>query len=189
MTRALLLIDVQNEYFAEGKLALPGIEATLEPIKILIEHFRTSHAPVVFVQHVGLNPDPEAPFAVGTSGADLHETLERGPLDMLIAKSFPNAFFQSWLETALRSNGITELVIAGAMTQTCIDSTARSALDFGYPVTIASDACAAGPLEWEGKAIPVTQVQKTFLAALATLMPVKKVADIVAPPQEAETSD
>ncbi|MEI9926862.1 MAG: cysteine hydrolase family protein, partial [Sphingomonas sp.] len=171
---------VQKEYFPEGKLALTGMEAALESIEALIAYFRASHHPIVFVQHVALDPDPEAPFAADTTGTQLHDKLQPEPLDVLVAKSFPNAFFQSWLQSTLQVYGVTELVIAGAMTQTCIDSTARSALDFGYPVTVASDACVAGALEWEGKAISAAQVQKTFLAALAMLMPVKKVAEITA---------
>ncbi|MCZ3257146.1 isochorismatase family protein, partial [Acinetobacter baumannii] len=86
----------------------------------------------------------------------------------------------------LRAHGVTELVIGGATTQTCIDSTARSALDFGYSVTIASDACAAGALAWEDEGVSAAQVQTTFPAALSKLMSVKTVADITAPPQEPE---
>ena len=180
MTKALLLIDVQKEYFSDGKLALPGMEAALEPIEALIAHFRASHQLIVFVQHVALDPHPEAPFAAYAAGTELCDRLQPEPQDALVAKSSPNAFVRSWLQARLQADGVTELVIAGAMTQTCIDSTARGALDFGYTVTIASDACVAGPLEWEGKAISVAQVQKTFLAALATLMPVKTVAEITA---------
>lgn len=183
MTKALLLIDVQKEYFSEGKLALPGMEAALEPIEALIADFRAGYLPVLFVQHVALDADPEAPFAAFATGTELHDRLQPELHDAVIAKSSPNAFVQSWLQARLQGQGVTELVIAGAMTQTCIDSTARGALDFGYPVTIASDACVAGALEWEGKAISAAQVQKTFLAALAALMAVKPVAEIIEPPE------
>jgi len=191
MTKALVLIDVQKEYFSGGKLALSGMDAALEPIEALIAYFRAHYAPIVFVQHATLDSNPEAPFAADTVGTQLHERLQPEPLDVLVVKSFPNAFLQSWLQTMLLRFGVTELVIAGAMTQTCIDSTARSALDFGYPVTIASDACVAGALEWEGKAILAPQVQKTFLSALATLMPVRKVAEItsLAPDPEAPATE
>lgn len=183
MTKALLLIDVQKEYFSGGKLALPGMEAALEPIEALISHFRAGKLPILFVQHVTLDPDPDAAFAAYAIGTELHDRLPPEPEDAVITKSLPNAFVQSWLQARLQAQGVTELVIAGTMTQTCIDSTARGALDFGYPVTIASDACVAGALEWEGKAISAAQVQKTFLAALAALMPVKPVAEITAPPE------
>jgi len=184
MTKALLLIDVQKEYAAEGRLALSGMDAAIEAIGALITHFRANCAPIVFVQHVEL--DPAVPFWIDTAGAELHDRLQPEPHDVLIVKSFPNAFLQSWLQPTLQAHDVTELVIAGAMTQICVDSTARGARDFGYPVTIASDACVAGALEWEGKAISAAQVQKTFLAALATLMPVKKVAEITAPEPEPE---
>lgn len=186
MTKALLLIDLQKEYFPEGKLALAGIEAVLEPAEALIGWFRANHYPVLFAQHVGRDPDPDAPFAAFAAGTELHDRLQPEPQDSVILKSFPNAFVQSWLQPALQARGVTELVIAGAMTQICVDSTARGALDFGYAVTIASDACVAGALEWEGKPITAPQVQKTFLAALATLTPVKKVAEIIAPEADGE---
>ncbi len=186
MTKALLLIDVQKEYFPDGKLALPGMEAALEQIEALIAHFRAGYQPIVFVQHVALDADSEAPFAAFATGTELHDRLQPEPHDALIAKSSPNAFVQSWLQARLQAQGVTELVIAGAMTQICIDSTARGARDFGYAVTVASDATAAGALEWEGKAISAAQVQKTFLAALATLMPVRTVAEITAPEPASE---
>jgi nicotinamidase-related amidase len=181
MTKALLLIDVQKEYFSDGKLPLRGIDAALEPIETLIGWFRANYHPVLFAQHVAHDSDPEAPFAAFASGTELHDRVQPEPQEPVIVKSFPNAFVRTWLQATLQQHCVTELVIAGAMTQTCVDSTARGAVDFGYAVTIAGDACVAGPLEWEGKAIAAAQVQKTFLAALATLMSVSTVAEIIAP--------
>lgn len=184
MSRALLLIDVQKDYFAGGKHVLPGMDGLLGSVATLIEAFRAKGEHIVFVQHVTHDVDPSLPFAPYTVGAELSDGLQPEPHDLLITKSTPNAFFQTWLDAMLRGRCVTELVIAGAMTQTCIDSTARGALDFGYAVTVASDACVAGPIHWQDKTIPQEDVQQTFLAALALLMPVRSVADIIAPEPE-----
>lgn len=189
MTKALLLIDVQKEYFPDGRRPLPEMDAALEPIQTLIAHFRTADAPIVFVQHVTLDPDPDVPFAAHTVGAELHDALLVEPADARVVKSFPNAFYQSWLLATLQGHCVSELVIAGAMTQTCIDSTVRSAIDFGYGVTVASDACVADALEWEGVPLPAAQVQAVFLAALAVLTPVETVAEITGPGVSAAEGD
>jgi nicotinamidase-related amidase len=179
MTTALLLVDVQNEYFPNGRLPLPGMDAALQRIGRLLDHFRGIGAPVLHLQHT--SPSPESPFLEGSAGWELHERVRPVPGEPVIAKHFPNGFRQSWLLASLQMAKASHLVVAGAMTQTCIDSTVRCAIDFGYPVSVAGDACAAGALEWDGRPIPADEVHRTFLAALATLATVAPTAELTAP--------
>jgi|AGTN01.1.fsa_nt_gi Amidases related to nicotinamidase len=178
MGKGLLLVDVQNEYFSNGKLTLPDIEPALHQIGRLLDHFRATGAPVLHLQHV--SSDPEAPFAADSSGWELHERVRPEPGEAVIAKYFPNGFRQTWLLAALQQAQVSELVVAGAMTQNCVDSTVRSALDFGFLVSIAADACAAGALEWDGQPIAADQVHRTFLAALRNLATVAPTSELIA---------
>ncbi|RJF75408.1 cysteine hydrolase family protein [Rhodopseudomonas palustris] len=166
MTRALLIVDVQNDYFPGGALELTGMIEAADNCRRLLQHFRWARAPVVHVRHQA--PAELGALVVHTSGAQIHASLRPTAGEAVIAKTSPNAFRGTWLHPLLSRAGIAELVICGAMTQTCIDSTARAAFDLGYAVTVAADACAARGLRWNGVQFPAAQVQAVILAALQT---------------------
>ena len=94
----------------------------------------------------------------------------------MITKHFPNAFRDTGLLDALRSGGVTDLLIAGAMSHMCIDATTRAAFDLGFGCTVASDACATRDLSFAGETIPAAQVHAAFMAALA--VPYARVAPV-----------
>ena len=166
MTRALLIIDVQNDYFPGGALPLPGMAEAADNCRRLLQQFRTARAPVVHVQHHA-SADLGALVTL-TAGAEIHASVRPTAGEAVIAKTSPNAFRGTWLHPLLAGVGISELVICGAMTQTCIDSTTRAAFDLGYAVTVAADACAARDLRPSGVKLPAAQVQAVILAALQT---------------------
>lgn len=180
MTKVLMLVDVQNEYFPGGGLPLPHIEPAAANIAKLLAHFRATKAPIIHVMHDSGAKD--GAFAQTSTSWRLHESAEAQSGETVIVKYHPNAFRLSWLNAILQSSNVTELVIAGAQTQLCIDSTARSAVDFGYPTTVVGDACAAGDLESNGEKIPADQVQRAFLAALGAVLNVTTTADVLAEP-------
>lgn len=164
MTTGLVIIDVQNDYFAGGHFPLAAPEEALTPIKNLLTYFRAEKMPIFHIKH--LNP-PEAPFFIpGTKGADIHS--EAAPLkdELVITKHYPNSFLKTNLKTELEKHCITDLVVCGMMTQMCIDTTVRTAMNYGYPVTLISDACAALDLVWKGEVIPADIVQKVYWASL-----------------------
>jgi len=165
MRKALLVIDVQNEYFPGGALALEGMPAAAENCRLLVEKFRAECAPVIHVQHFSTQFGATA-FVPQTQGSAIHERLAPAPYETVVPKTSPNAFRSTWLHSALQAGGIGELVVCGAMTQTCIDSTVRCAFDYGYACKVASDACAASALEMDGTVIKAVDVQAAFLAAL-----------------------
>lgn len=164
MTRALLIIDVQNDYFPGGALALRGMVEAADNCRRLLQHFRAARAPVVHVQHLA-SAEIGALVAL-TPGAGIHPSVRPTAGEAVITKTSPNAFSGTWLHPLLARSGIAELAICGAMTQTCIDSTARAAFDLGYTVTVAEDACATRDLQWNGTPLPAAQVQAVMLAAL-----------------------
>lgn len=166
MVRALLIVDVQNDYFPDGAVALTGMVAAADNCRRLLQHFRSRGERVIHVQHVA--PPEAGGLRTCTVGGQIHPEAQPTAGETVIAKTSPNAFCATALHPMLWWSGITELVMAGAMTQTCIDSTARAAFDLGYLVTVISDACAAGDLVWNGDRLPAAQVQAVMLAALQT---------------------
>ncbi|NOK19683.1 cysteine hydrolase [Corallococcus carmarthensis] len=162
---ALLLIDIQNDYFPGGRFELDGADAAAAQARAALDFFRERGLPVIHVRHE--SPQPGAPFFLpGTPGAELHPRVMPQPGEAVVLKHFPNSFRQTDLQERLRALGVKHLVVAGMMTLMCVDATVRAAGDLGYPVTVLPDACAARSLEFNGQAVPAPQVHAAFLAAL-----------------------
>ena len=166
MGMALLLIDIQNDYFPGGKMELEGsVEAGIRAGEVLA-FFRHKGMPLVHVQH--LSARPEAGFFLpGSPGAEIHESVRPLPGETVIQKNFPNSFRGTPLLEHLRKDGVDALAVAGMMTQMCVDATARAAFDFGFKLTVIGDACAARALTFGGRTVPAADVQAAFLAALS----------------------
>ncbi|MCX2473523.1 cysteine hydrolase family protein [Pedobacter sp. MC2016-05] len=165
--KALIVIDIQNEYFENGALELVNpVAASLNARKIL-EHFRSNNLPIAHIQHVSANPEAMPIFVKGTNGIKIHENVK--PLDgeNVFQKFYPNSFRETGLLDYLKENDVTEVVIAGMMTHMCVDATTRAAFDFGYQCTVIGDACASRDLEINGKTVKADDVHHAFLAALA----------------------
>lgn len=157
MARALIVIDVQNDYFPGGTMELVGMNESAEKCKILIEYFRKQQSPIFHIQHLG---GKTATFFVpGTQGCEIHSSVK--PLDdeLLVTKNFPNAFRNTNLHEQLQSANINEVVICGAMTHMCIDTSTRAAFDLGYSCQVISDACATRDLDFKGHKVSADDVQ------------------------------
>lgn len=161
---ALLIIDVQNDYFPSGRCELDRPDLTLTVIKQLIMHFRENHQPVYFIQH--LSEKGAAFFEVDTEGVNIHEDIRPLATEKVIIKHHPNSFFETDLQGELKKAGITDLTVCGMMTHMCVDTIVRAAKDFGYCVTLIEDACATKDLEWGGEKIPAAVVQSVYMASL-----------------------
>ena len=162
---ALLIIDVQNDYFPGGKFELEGAEAAATNVKAALDTFRQQGQPVVHVRHESL-PQGAPFFLPGTPGAQIHPLVQPRVGETVVLKHYPNSFRDTGLKAQLDSLGIKRLVVAGMMTLMCVDATVRAAADEGYEVVVLSDACAARALNFDGVAIPAAQVHGAFLAAL-----------------------
>ncbi|WP_394771619.1 cysteine hydrolase family protein [Lacisediminihabitans sp.] len=165
MTKALLVIDIQNDYFPGGAYSLVGSEAAGEVAHRILEDARSAGMPIVHLRHVSVEEDATF-FLPGTSGAEIHPLLAPAPGELVLTKSLPNAFVDTALEPLLREGGIDGLVIVGMMSSMCVDATSRAALDLGLDVTVVHDACAAPDLEFEGTELPGSVVHAAFMAAL-----------------------
>ena len=163
---ALILIDIQNDYFKGGANPLTGgKEASLEAKRIL-QFFRETDQTVIHVQHFSVRPDATF-FIPDTKGVEIHLNVQPRSGEMLIKKHFPNSFRETGLLEHLKSNSITNLVICGMMTHMCVDATIRAAKDFGFECTLISDACATKDLAINNLTIKSNDVHQSFLAALS----------------------
>ena len=165
MTKALVIVDIQNDYFPGGAMELVGIlEAASVAARVQAE-FREAGLPVINVQHIATSAGATF-FRPGTSGAEIHESVKPADGETVIVKHFPNSFRETELLQTLRNLDAKELVIVGMMTHMCIDSTVRAANDFGFKVTVYQDGCATLDLAHNGQVTKAAEVQTAFLAAL-----------------------
>lgn len=163
---ALLLIDIQNDYFEGGMNPLEGsLEAGLNAQKLLF-HFRKHSLPVIHIRHISNRPGSTF-FLPDTEGADIHQCVSPTGGEEIVRKHFPNSFFQTNLLNLLKSKEITNLVICGMMTHMCVDATVRAAKDLGYNSVLIEDACATKDLKFKERTVKATDVQIAFLSALA----------------------
>lgn len=138
MKRALLVIDVQNEYF-NGKLPVTYPENSFENIIKVIDFANENNIPTALIQHT--NPGEDAvTFKEGTGGHKIHKDVLKRDHDKIIEKNLPGCFTGTELNSWLEENHVDTLVISGYMTQMCCDTTARQALHFGFNVEFLSDA-------------------------------------------------
>jgi len=165
MNTALLLIDIQNDYFPGGAMELSGsIEASLRAREVLY-YARREGMPVIHIRHLATRPGSTF-FLPGTVGSEIHEHVRPLPGETVIEKNYPNSFRETPLREFLEQKGISGLVIAGMMTHMCVDATVRAAFDYGYQCTLVHDACATRQLVFSGTAVSAENVHNAFLAAL-----------------------
>jgi len=164
--QALIVVDIQNDYFPQGKWPLAGADAAADNAARLIAAFREAGDDVVHIRHEFTSE--EAPFFTpGSDGAKLHPKVLNRADEPVVLKHFVNSFRETNLKSILDDKGIEELVVVGSMSHMCVDGITRAANDFGYSVKVIHDACASRDLEFDGVKVPAAHVHAAFMAALA----------------------
>ena len=180
MKTALLLVDLQNDYFPGGKMELAGSVEASQRAARLLAFFREAHLPRVHIQHISTRPTATF-FLPNTEGVRTHANVQPLEGETVYEKHVPNSFRETPLLAHLRREQIERVVIAGMMTHMCVDATVRAAFDFGYQCLVAEDACATRALTHAGQTVSAEDVQRSFLAALnGTYGKVLSVEEIVA---------
>ncbi len=165
MTKALLLIDIQNDYFPGGDMELAGMEQAGAVAAELLGIFRDAARPLIHVRHVFA--DPKAPFfRADTYGIEIHSSVAPLEDETVVTKKQVNAFLETDLKSILDAKDVDELVICGAMSQMCIAGTTRAASDLGYKCQVVHDACATRDQEFNGRPISAANVHGTAMSAL-----------------------
>lgn len=163
--RAVVVVDLQNEYLPTGKLPLKNVEVAVENAAKVIEAARAAGEPVIHIRHEAPGDAPF--FNPGTGGVEIIPAVAPRGGETVIVKNHPNSFRDTELKQVLDEQGIEEVVIVGAMSHMCIAATSRAATDLGYDATIVEDACATMDLEFGGVAVPAEQVHAANMAAIA----------------------
>ena len=167
MNTGLILVDIQNDYFAGGHMELEGMAAAGENAGQLLAVFRDKQWPTFHIQHLSTYEGATF-FLPDTKGAEIHSSVKPHPDDPVIQKHYPNSFRETPLLDELRSSGVENVVICGAMSHMCIDATTRAAADFGFGCTVVHDACATRNLDFGEKRILAQDVHASFMAALGS---------------------
>ncbi|MGE8511214.1 MAG: cysteine hydrolase family protein [Chryseobacterium culicis] len=165
---ALLIIDVQNDYFPGGKMMLENAEQAGENTRKVLEYFRKNNLPVIHIQHISTN-DGATFFLPDTEGTKINPRVLSHEDEKIIIKHFPNSFRETDLMDYLRSKEIKNLVITGMMTDVCVEATTRAAFDFGFTNTIIGDATATRNRELNGEVVKAAEVQRATLAGISAL--------------------
>lgn len=164
MKRALIVVDVQNEYFEGGALPITYPPQSFVQIKKAIVEAQQAGIYVVFVQHTSLKEEGGT-FVRGSHLWELHDEVKALTPHLLIEKNHASSFVGTDLNYRLRAFGIDTLTIVGYMTQNCCDATARDASQLGFHVEFISDA--NGTLAFKNSAgeVSAEELHRAFLVA------------------------
>ncbi|WP_353120584.1 cysteine hydrolase family protein [Nitratidesulfovibrio sp.] len=162
---ALVLVDIQRDYFPGGRMALPDADSAGRRAVEILARCRAASMPIIHIRHESIRPGSTF-FLPGTEGADIHPLVAPLPGEAVLTKHFPNSFRDTELLDRLRAIGATDLIVVGMMTHMCIDTTVRAAFDLGFRCRVAGDATASPALAYGGTQVDANTVRATFLAAL-----------------------
>ena len=168
MSRALLVIDVQNEYFT-GALPITHPTGHLEKITRTMDVAKEHSVPTVVIRH-HMSDEASPIFRKGSPEWELHDEIENREHHKLIDKQLPGSFTNTDLESWLREKGIDTVTIAGYMTHMCCDTTARQAAHRGIKVEFLSDATGTLPLSNEAGEVTAEELQRSILCAQQMLI-------------------
>jgi len=167
MKTGLILVDIQNDYFIDGKMELEGMDAAAANAGKLLNLFREKTWPTFHIQHIS-NYQGATFFLPDTKGAELNPAIAPLAGETIIQKHFPNSFRETVLLDALKNTGVEQVVICGAMSHMCIDGTTRAAADMGFTCILIHDACATRDLVFGDKTVRAADVHASFMAALGS---------------------
>ncbi len=178
MSTALILIDIQNDYFPGGRMELVGSTEAAAAAARLLATFRQAGWPVFHIQHESVRPGSIF-FLPNSPGVEINHAVEPRADEPVIVKHYPNSFRETNLLDRLKSANINQLLLCGMMTSMCVDATVRAAFDLGFECTVAGDACATRDLVFNGETIPASHVHGAFLAALGAVYATVRTTDAI----------
>jgi len=165
---ALIMIDLQNDYFQGGRMELVGAEEAVDKANLLLNHARKNGINVVFLKHISIYPGATF-FLPDTKGIEIHDALQPLETEELFQKHYPNSFRKTGLGDYLQEQEIQQLLFCGMMSHMCVDATVRAAFDKDYACLLAHDACATRNLQFAKQEIDAASVHGSFMAALGAV--------------------
>lgn len=168
MKKALLIIDMQNDYFPGGSHLLYEPEAAGENAGKLLKYARQKEIEVIYIQHIAVNEGADF-FLSDTYGSEINDSVQPVEKEKVIVKNYPNSFRGTELLEYLHEKNIEKLIICGMMTDVCVDATVRAAMDVGLKTIVIGDACATEDRQLYGKTIHAKEVHESYLAGFTAL--------------------
>jgi nicotinamidase-related amidase len=180
---ALLVVDMQNDFVAEGApMHAPAGTAMIPTLQKVIGECRQAGMTIVFTAHshrpdgsdMGRFGDLYSAIAerrglvAGESGAEIHPEVAPVAGDIVVSKHRYSAFFATDLDMILRERSIENVIVTGVTSENCCHATARDAVFHGYRAIFLSDANATHDypdLGWGG--MSAEEVHRSVLIVLA----------------------
>ncbi len=168
MSEALIIIDIQKDYFPGGRMEVVDSEDAAKTAKSLLKIFRNNNENIVHIQHISTREGATF-FLSETDGVKIHESVYPLAGEKIITKHFPNSFRDTDLDDYLHGQGVEKITFCGMMSHMCIDATVRAAFDKGFTCVVAEDACATRNLSYGGVDVTNSGVHASFMAALGSV--------------------
>ncbi len=140
MKTALLIIDVQNDFFKINQASADSLKSAIEYINEAIDIFRKKNLPIVVIQH----KNEKENLMPGSPGFDVPESVKLQPQDLHIVKTYGNSFTKTGLAEKLRELGVDTVIITGFCAEFCVLSTYRGALDYDFTPIVLKGSLASG---------------------------------------------
>ena len=164
---SLLLIDIQNFYFAGGRSELVEPVKAAENAAKLLAEFRKEGKLVVHVRH---NSEP---------GGEIYKLVEPLPGEKIVSKSAVNCFVGTDLLDFLRSEKVDTLVICGMQTHMCVEAATRAASDYGFKCILVGDACATKDVKYGDKVVKAEDVHYSTLGTMRSYAKVESTEEFL----------
>jgi nicotinamidase-related amidase len=164
MKAALLVIDIQNEFFNISQVCADSLKLAIQYVNAAIALFRKKNLPVIAVQHKSVEDDlvPNKP------GFDIPDAVKLEPSDLRIVKTYGNSFNRTGLAEKLRELGVETVIITGFCAEQCVLSTYKGAEDLDFKPIILKGSIASDNL---GHLKSVEEITDTItLGALRALL-------------------
>lgn len=165
---ALIIVDIQNDYFPDGKLPTFQPVQTAEACAQLIKKFRAEEKEVVFIKHIVDEAHREShPFFIpGSHGAEIHDLVKPLPSEKIIVKHQVSAFVNTDLKEYLVSKGVKKLIVVGMMIHNCVNATVYSGVDEGFHCIVVEEAANTMDQKLHDKVIKAEQIKESFLTGI-----------------------
>jgi len=162
----LIMIDCQNTY-TQGVMELEGVQPALDQAAELLDRARSAGIPVVHIMH---DAGEGSPYDVRDEIGQIVERVAPRDGELVIVKTFPNAFIGTDLDQRLTAAPGRDLILAGFMTHMCVSSTARGAFSLGYRPAVVAGATATRALPGPaGELVSAAALQAASLAGISDL--------------------
>jgi nicotinamidase-related amidase len=162
----LIMIDCQNTY-TQGVMELEGVQPALDQAAELLGRARSAGIPIVHIMH---DAGEGSPYDVRDEIGQIVERVAPREGELVIVKTFPNAFIGTDLDQRLTAAPGRDLILAGFMTHMCVSSTARGAFSLGYRPAVVAGATATRALPGSaGELVSAAALQAASLAGISDL--------------------